>query len=100
MLLFLHRQKGAAALVERCFTRARAGGTGVIEVEELIGALEQEGLLTEARERGLALIAEARETLAGVGAGTGRAVPGSGDTGGPGQTEARQLLAGFTDLIS
>ena len=105
VLLLLHRQKGAAALVERCFTRARAGGTGVPEVEELIGALEQGGFLAEARERGLALIAEARETLAGVGAesgggsaGTSRAVPGNGDTGGAEQ--ARRLLADFTDLIS
>jgi octaprenyl-diphosphate synthase len=102
VLLLLHRQKGAAALVERCFTRARAGGTSVPEVEELIGALEQGGFLAEARERGLALIAEARETLAGVGAesgggsaGTGRAVPGNG-----GAEQARRLLADFTDLIS
>jgi len=45
--------------VRRCFDAAKAGGPAVPEVEELIGALEEAGALTEAEKRGKALISEA-----------------------------------------
>jgi octaprenyl-diphosphate synthase len=73
-LLYLHGHGGdpppdALALASRCFAAARAGGVGAPEVEELIAALEGSGALEEARERGLALIGEARESLTAVGSG-------------------------------
>jgi octaprenyl-diphosphate synthase len=68
VLLYLHGPGAEnAALVERCFTAARAGGTGVPEVEELIRTLENSGTLEDAKRRGLALIREARECFAALG---------------------------------
>jgi octaprenyl-diphosphate synthase len=93
ILLYLSRRPEAGELTARCFAAARAGGTGVPEVEELIGALNAAGVLKEAEERGRALIAEAREVFT--------ALPGAppvGD-GGARLREARRLLAGFTELI-
>jgi octaprenyl-diphosphate synthase len=88
LLLYLHRNPGGRALAARCFTAARAGGTGAPEVGELIGELERAGTLGEAEERGRSLIAEAREALA---------LPCAGF---PGSPEALGLLAGLADLIS
>jgi octaprenyl-diphosphate synthase len=84
-LLYLHSRnynRNAAALVNRCFAAARAGGVGVPEVEEFIIALEGSGALEEAKRQGLALIGEARGAFSGLGA------DGSG------------LLAGLIDSIS
>jgi octaprenyl-diphosphate synthase len=91
VLLYLSRCPEAGALAARCFAAARAGGTGVPEVEEFIGALGAAGVLEEAEERGRALIAEAGEVFASL--------PG-GFPAGDSSSEARSLLAGFTELIS
>lgn len=85
VLLYLNRCPEAGALTARCFAAARAGGTGVPEVEEFIGALGAAGVLEEAEKQGRALIAEA--------GGIFSSLPGEGSA------EARLLLAGFTELI-
>jgi octaprenyl-diphosphate synthase len=84
VLLYLHRNKNERESVARCFSAARAGGTAVPEVEELISRLEGAGVLEEARERGLALIREAGEAF-------DRA---------PFREDHRKLLTGLIDLIS
>ncbi|MDR3122804.1 MAG: polyprenyl synthetase family protein [Treponema sp.] len=91
VLLYLHRRKHdpdheAAALVSRCFAAARREGVEAPEVEELIVELEISGALEEARERGLALVGEAKGTFSDFGRGFG--VRGNG------------LLAGLIDSIS
>jgi octaprenyl-diphosphate synthase len=72
-LIYLHDRNhdtfDAVALASRCFAAARAGGVGAPEVEELIAEMDGSGALEEARERGLALIREARETLSIAGSG-------------------------------
>jgi octaprenyl-diphosphate synthase len=93
VLLYLHRYPGRRETVSRCFSAARAGGTAAPEVEELIGALESAGVLDEARERGLALIAGAREELGSP------ALSVSVFSGPTGSEEGRALLADFTGLI-
>ncbi|MDR1128976.1 MAG: hypothetical protein LBL20_06660, partial [Treponema sp.] len=100
-LLFLNENPGKAHLVERCFRAARAGGSSVPEVEELIGEFEAAGVLEKAGARGLALIGEAREALSNPGADFWE----TGDGGGEGPCPAaealtaRRLLAGFTELL-
>jgi octaprenyl-diphosphate synthase len=100
-LLFLNEHPEKAPLVERCFRAARAGGSSVPEVEELIGEFEAAGVLEKAGARGLALIGEAREALANPGGGFWET--GSGGKEGPGLSAetlaARRLLAGFTELL-
>jgi octaprenyl-diphosphate synthase len=91
VLLYLDRYPEAEALAARCFTAARAGGTGVPEVEEFIGALNAAGVLEEAEKQGRALIAEG----GGVFSPPFTAFPAREDC-----AEARLLLAGFTALIS
>jgi len=59
VLLFLRENDGNAAFIRRCFAAAKTGGPAVPEVEELIGALEEAGALTEAEKRGKALISQA-----------------------------------------
>jgi octaprenyl-diphosphate synthase len=94
-LLFLAAHPEKAPLVERCFRAARAGGSSVPEVEELIGEFEAAGALEEAKARGLALISEARDALADPAPGWPETAGGpSGDA-----LEARRLLAGFTELL-
>jgi octaprenyl-diphosphate synthase len=89
VLLYLHRREhepaqDAAALTNRCFAAARAGGVDAPEVEEFIAELEGSGALKEAKRRGRALIGEAKGTFSGF----------SFDAGGSG------LLAGLIDSIS
>jgi octaprenyl-diphosphate synthase len=91
VLLYLNRCPEAGALAARCFAAARAGGTGVPEVEEFIGALGAAGVLEEAEKQGRALIAEAGEAFLSLPGG----VPSCGDS-----AEARLLLAGFAERIS
>jgi octaprenyl-diphosphate synthase len=91
VLLYLNRCPEAGALAARCFAAARAGGTGVPEVEEFIGALGAAGVLEEAEKQGRILIAEAGEVFSSL--------PG-GFPAEEGSAEARTLLAGFTELIS
>ncbi|MDR1901996.1 MAG: polyprenyl synthetase family protein [Treponema sp.] len=91
VLLYLHRKPDKRELVSRCFRAARNGGTGVPEVEALIGELGAEGCLGEAKEKGLVLIKEAEDQFAGV---LNLPLFNSGmDTG-------RRLLLGLTNLIS
>jgi octaprenyl-diphosphate synthase len=99
VLLYLHGEGGAVpalsateadrrrALVGRCFSRARTGGAGAPEVEELIAALDGAGALERAREQGLALIREGAEGLSRT-----------GDN--PAGEEGRRLLGEFSGLIS
>jgi octaprenyl-diphosphate synthase len=92
VLLYLHGEAEAGprrALVRRCFDRARRNGPAAPEVEELIAALEGEGALEQAWERGRALIQEAAETLAAPSL-----------AGIPLEEPGRRLMAGFVDLIS
>jgi octaprenyl-diphosphate synthase len=91
VLLYLHRKPDKGELVSRCFSAARNGGTGVPEVEALIGELTAEGCIGEAKEKGLALIKEAEDQFAGI---LNLPAPNSGMEAG------RRLLSGFTDLIS
>jgi octaprenyl-diphosphate synthase len=93
VLLYLSRRPEAGELTARCFAAARAGGTGVPEVKELIGALDASGVLEEAEKQGRTLIAEAREVFT--------ALPDVPLAGGDKvrSLEARTLLADFTNLI-
>jgi octaprenyl-diphosphate synthase len=76
VLFFLHRYPEKREFAVRCFAAARSFGTGAPEVEEFIGALAEAGVLEEARERGLQLIAGSRACFSG------------------------EAFAGFFDLIS
>jgi octaprenyl-diphosphate synthase len=60
-LLFLHRQPEKRDFVFRCFKAASENGIQSPEVEEVIEAFAQAGVLEEAKEKGMKLIAEARE---------------------------------------
>ena len=91
VLLYLNRSPEAGTLAARCFTAARAGGTGVSEVEEFIEALNAAGALEEAEKQGRALIAEAGNVFSPP----FKAFPNREDC-----AEARLLLSGFTALIS
>jgi octaprenyl-diphosphate synthase len=89
VLLFLQRFPQRQDMVSRCFQAARSGGVCAPETEELIAALENAGALTEAAERGRALIAGAREIFTAP------------DCAGlPLSAEVRPLLAGLIDFIS
>jgi octaprenyl-diphosphate synthase len=94
VLLYLHGEADGEAgprraLVRRCFDGARRGGVSAPEVEELIAALEGEGVLERSREQGHALIREAAETLAAPSLAGVRL-----------EDEGRRLLTGLIDLIS
>ena len=78
ILLFMHKYPEKRELVFRCFTATQSGGINAPETEELIQALQASGVLAEAEEKGRTIIAEARETFAGISA----------------------LLAGLVDLIA
>jgi len=78
VLLYLQQHPEKMEMVCRCFMVARSDGVGAPETEELIQALEASGVITEAEERGKALIAGARTVFEKNGA----------------------LLAGLIDLIS
>jgi octaprenyl-diphosphate synthase len=77
------------ALVSRCFSKAKTGGTEAPEVEELIAALDGAGVLEQARVQGLALIEEGARDL------TPERIGGI-----PLREEGRRLLKKFTGLIS
>ena len=78
VLLFLRRRPEKMGMVERCFIAARSGGVDMPEVEELIQALFDSGVLAEAEEQGKTLIAEARKIFA----------------------ESSSLFSGFIDYIT
>jgi octaprenyl-diphosphate synthase len=77
------------ALVSRCFTKARLGGTEAPEVEELISALNGAGVLEKARAQGSALIRAGGEGL------TPSQIGGI-----PLREEGRRLLKDFINLIN
>ena len=88
MLLYLHRYPEKRGFMARCFTAARASGTGAPEVEEIIAALETAGVLDEAREKGFAYIRESRlifsaSEIAGI----------------PLKEEGRKLLSGLAESL-
>ncbi|MDR2176938.1 MAG: polyprenyl synthetase family protein [Treponema sp.] len=92
VLLYLHGETVPGprrALVSRCFGAARAGGISAPEVEELIAALEAEGVMEQSLEQGYAMIREAAETFA---------LPSI--AGFRLEEEGRRLLAGLIGLIS
>lgn len=68
IILYLQKDPRRIEFVKRCFSAARAGGTAVPEVEELIGELEATGVIEQARERGFRLIQNALETFKKEGA--------------------------------
>ena len=88
VLLYLHRYPEKRDFAARCFSAARSGGVSVPEVEEMIHALEQAGVLDEAREKGLAYIQESRMVFSAPEA-----------AGFSLQKEGRELLAGLVDLL-
>jgi octaprenyl-diphosphate synthase len=88
VLLYLHRKPERQDFVLRCFDAARTGGAGVPEVEELVGALEREGVLEEAATRGHELIREGGKYLGEV------QIPGISR-----HEESRRLLAEFAEFI-
>jgi len=88
VILYLHQEANRADFVERCFSAARAGGTGAREVEELIAELERAGTVEAARLQGTALIAAAAGVLGGT-----------DFEGYPVDVASRRLLAGLTELI-
>ncbi len=63
VILFLNQNQNRIEFVKRCFSAARAQGTGAKEVEELIGELDQAGAIAEARQRGMELIEQAMQIL-------------------------------------
>jgi octaprenyl-diphosphate synthase len=91
VLLYLNRYPEQRSLVARCFAAARASGVSAPETEELIGVLTRAGALDEARERGLALVDEARQVFAG---------PLQMEPQQKAVRQACELLAAFTDLIT
>jgi len=64
MILYLQRYPEKKDQVLNCFHIARRGGVAMAEVEELIRVFYTAGVLTEADERGRALIEEARSVFA------------------------------------
>jgi octaprenyl-diphosphate synthase len=100
VLLYLHKNSAQRDFAGRCFSAAREKGTGAAEVEAFIAALEEAGVIEEARVRGLALIAEAEEALKN-GAGGENPLPESGSASAlsASREEGRRLLSGFVELL-
>jgi octaprenyl-diphosphate synthase len=65
VLLYLYRYPEKREFAARCFAAARSAGIGAPEVEEFIEALTGSGVLEEAGQRGLELIAESRACFSG-----------------------------------
>ncbi|MCL1993708.1 MAG: polyprenyl synthetase family protein [Spirochaetes bacterium] len=83
VILYLHQNPGKIDFVARCFSAAKAGGVNAPQVEEFIGEISASGVLEAARERGLGLIASAREIFEFAE-----------------KKEGPRLLAGLTEFIS
>ncbi len=88
IILFLRKHPERIEFVARCFSAARAGGTAVAEVEELISELNAVGAIEAAKEHGKALVSGA------VGAIRGSAFPKGVADG-----DARELLAGLAEMM-
>jgi len=89
VLMYLHRYPEKQDFVYGCFIAAGASGVDAPEVEDLIYAFTAAGVLDEAKENGLAMIAQAREIFSSEKQ-EGFSISGEG----------RVLLAGLTRLIS
>jgi octaprenyl-diphosphate synthase len=89
MLLYMHRYPEKKDMVFHTFIAAREKGTLAPEVEELILALTQSGVLDEAEEKGVNFIARTREIFTSLAQAC--SAPNN---------ESRTLLAGLTQLIS
>jgi len=88
IILYLEKHPKRIEFVTRCFSAARAGGTAVGEVEELIAELDAEGAIAAAEARGKELVDGA------VGAIRGQAFPN-----GAADEEARELLASLAETM-
>ena len=88
ILLYLHRYPEKRDFAARCFAAARSAGIGAPEVEEIISALEGEGILEEARDKGLDYIHKSRDIFSAPLA-----------AGFPRQKEGLELLTGLIDLL-
>ena len=88
VLLYLHRYPEKRDFVARCFAAARSAGTNAPEVEGLISALENAGILEEARGKGLEYIHKSRGLFSSPLA-----------SGFPLLREGQELLAGLIDLL-
>lgn len=88
IILYLQKQPNRIEFVARCFSAARAGGTAVGEVEELIGELESAGAIAAAKARGKELVD-----------GAVAAIRGPAFPGGAASEEARELLAGLAEMM-
>jgi octaprenyl-diphosphate synthase len=88
IILYLRKHPKRIEFVTRCFSTARAGGTAVGEVEELIGELEAAGAIDAAKEQGKALVD-----------GAVQAIRGSAFPNGAVCEEARELLAGLAEMM-
>ena len=89
VILFLQQKATRIEFVKRCFSAARAQGTGAKEVEELIGELDQAGVINEARKHGMALIEEAMHII-----------EAEAFSNVPINAEAHRLLVDFVSLLS
>jgi octaprenyl-diphosphate synthase len=88
VLLYLHRYPEKRDFAARCFTAARTNGVKAPEVEEIISALDEAGVLVEAREKGLEYIEKSRKSF--------YAPEAAGFTL---KQEGRELLAGLIDFL-
>ena len=88
IILYLRKYPSRVEFVTRCFSAARAGGTAVGEVEELIAELDAAGAIAEAKAHGKDLVD-----------GAVRAIRGSAFPGGAVSEEARELLAGLAEMM-
>ncbi|MDR0718968.1 MAG: polyprenyl synthetase family protein [Treponema sp.] len=82
VLLYLRRCPEKRDFAAACFAAARAGGAASPEVGEFIRALEEAGVIEEARQKGLGLIEESRNCFSGL------------------KFAQKDLLIGLIDLIS
>ncbi|MFA6504744.1 MAG: polyprenyl synthetase family protein [Treponemataceae bacterium] len=88
IILYLHKNPNRVEFVTRCFSAARARGTGVGEVEELIAELDAAGAIAAAKAQGKALVD-----------GAVTAIRGSAFPRGAVSEEARELLAGLAEMM-
>ena len=90
VLLYLHGNPDKHNFVNRCFSAAKTNGVNAPEVEEFIQTLTAGGFLDEAKEKGLAFIAQAREIF----------ISPQGINGFTMKAESSKLFDGFIQLIS
>ena len=83
ILIYLHRYPEKRDFVASCFSTARTRGTSAKEVEDLIYALERDGVLEEAKIKGIEYINSCKETFSAL------SLNNSG----------RSLLLGLVDLL-